>query len=824
MKMALSMMCALVCAAGAAAGATWDVYPGGSIQRAIDQAQSGDTVLVHPGTYVETLDYAGKGITVTGTAPDDSLVVLGTRVNANGQGSVVRFISGEDGDAVLRGLALTGGNGLIYRLGSHGGESRAGGGVFCSNGSSPTISNCMIFNNHVIEGATAGGGIYCEGGSSPLIDSCVIRNNELFNYAWDGLGGGISAFDSAPTITDCTITENQVLGSYAAGGGIYCSNSDAVIERCRITLNVADDNGDSGQGGGICYLRSSPTVTDCTITGNRAIGFTASGGGVAGILDSSPHFLRCLIADNAAVGAIAAGGGARLGSAAILERCTISKNWCSAEWGGGGIDVYYSATPLLTSSIVWDNSPSAIADNGPGIEVEYSDVQGGWAGLANIDADPLFCDVRCGLDDLGLASSSPCLGTGKNGVDIGSEGESCSEPMVAGEVIVVPGDYASVGDAVASACDGDTILISPGTYGESEIDLEGKPIVVTSLDPENPDVVAATIIDGQGSGPIFLFQSDEDTSSQLSGVTIQNGQAIKGGGLYFNDNVAPLISHCVLRNNHATAEGGGAYCRDAPVEFRACRFENNSADGTGGGVSVQAGDPILIDCEFVGNTAPSGGGYYNTGGDEKLLRCRFTGNSATGGGGAVYTGAYTNMVACTFSDNSAATGGGVYLSSARFPVATRNCVFKGNSATSNGAAIYGASSQLTLEQFTVVKNTGSVAVYCLNYAQERTVATNCIFWNEGVGELYISNSQADITYCDVQGGWSGEGNIDLDPRYRDKGGYVAILWPGSPCIDTGTGDPDGVDWSTIHPVYGQYNRPAPDMGAYGGPLDTDWLP
>jgi hypothetical protein len=772
---------------------------------------------------VETLNYRGKSITVTSTAPDDSLVVLGTRVDADGHGSVVRFVSGEDGGAVLQGLSLTGGNGTAYRTGKYGGESRAGGGVFCANASSPLIADCIISDNHVTAGSIAGGGIFCADGSSPLVDRCIIRNNELFNYVWNALGGGIAAFDSAPTISDCTVAANQVQGAYVAGGGIYCSNSDAVIEMCRITHNVADDNGDGGGGAGVFCRYSSPTITDCAIVGNRAIGLMVNGGGLFCSSAASPYLLRCLIAENSAEGSTATSGGVCTNGSATMDRCTIIKNWCSAEWGGGGIGVFWG-DPVLTSSIVWDNSPTSIADDDLSIEVEYSDVQGGWVGTSNIDADPLFCDVRCGFADVGLASASPCLGTGKNGVDMGSAGESCSEPLTGAVVIAVPADYASVADAVAAACDGDTVLIAPGTYPESGIDFDGKPLVVTSGDPEDPNVVAATIIDGQASGPIFLLQSDEDASSQLSGLTIQNGLADRGGGIRCAAGVTPRITHCVLRDNHATSEGGGAYCDDAQVEFRDCLFESNSADNAGGGLSVRAGDPILVDCEFVGNTATDGGGYYNSGGYEQLLRCRFTGNSGADDGGGAYTGANTNMVACTFSGNSAAEGGGVYFGTARFPVATRNCVFEGNSATVHGAAICAISSQLTLEQFTVVDNTGSVAVYCSNYLQEKTVATNCIFWNKGGGELLISNGQADITYCDVQGGWLGEGNLDLYPKHRSAGGYEAVLWPGSPCIDTGAGDADGVDWSTLHPVYGQYNGPAPDMGAYGGPLDTDWLP
>jgi len=45
-----AVMAAVLAAAGVVSGAEWDVYPGGSIQDAVDGAGEGDTIYVHAGT------------------------------------------------------------------------------------------------------------------------------------------------------------------------------------------------------------------------------------------------------------------------------------------------------------------------------------------------------------------------------------------------------------------------------------------------------------------------------------------------------------------------------------------------------------------------------------------------------------------------------------------------------------------------------------------------------------------------------------------------------------------------------------------------------
>jgi len=67
-----------------------------SIQRAIDDAEDGEVVIVSPGTYEENLDFLGKQITVRSEQPNDQVIVDATILTAKESDQpVVRFSSGE---------------------------------------------------------------------------------------------------------------------------------------------------------------------------------------------------------------------------------------------------------------------------------------------------------------------------------------------------------------------------------------------------------------------------------------------------------------------------------------------------------------------------------------------------------------------------------------------------------------------------------------------------------------------------------------------------------------------------------------------------------
>jgi len=127
----------------------------------------------------------------------------------------------------------------------------------------------------------------------------------------------------------------------------------------------------------------------------------------------------------------------------------------------------------------------------------------------------------------------------------------------AGQTIIVDvngnGDFTTIQAAINDANDGDEVIVNPGTYtgdGDRDIDFKGKAITVRSVEPNDPAIVAATIIDCNANSSDkhrgFYFHSGEDANSILNGLTIKNGYNNDGGGIYCK-NASPIIRNCSFK-------------------------------------------------------------------------------------------------------------------------------------------------------------------------------------------------------------------------------------------------------------------------------------
>ncbi|MDI6735353.1 MAG: choice-of-anchor Q domain-containing protein [bacterium] len=271
------------------------------------------------------------------------------------------------------------------------------------NGKAITVQSVHGTTSTIINGNASGSVVTFNSreGTNSVLTGFTITNGSVGSDAFGG--GGISCYSSSPQITNCTISNNAAVNY---GGGIFCRSSSPTITNCTISNNSVVNHG----GGIFCWNSSSPKITNCTISGNSAGG---RGGGIFCLNDwpenSSPQITNCTISGNSAG---YHGGGIYYSSSSLtITNCTISGNW--AGYHGGGI--YYSDLPSLPSvinSILWGDSPQEIYlyYSGSSINITYSNIQGGWAGEGNINANPLFV----GGNDYHLTEVSPCINAGSN--------------------------------------------------------------------------------------------------------------------------------------------------------------------------------------------------------------------------------------------------------------------------------------------------------------------------------------------------------------------------------------------------------------------------
>ena len=256
---------------------------GPTIQAAIVAANPGDVVIVAPGTYLETIDFLGKAITVRSTDPNDHAVVLSTIIDGNGLGSVVTCATGEGPGSILDGFVITGGSGTVI------GANTFGGGMYNLN-SNPTVINCSFSLNSVFAANQAfGGGMY-NNNSSPRVNNCSFSVNSVSspNLA---AGGGMYNSSSSSLVISCSFNTNSVSSSQtvltpsAYGGGMYNATSNPTVMNCSFNGNTALATTSTGfaiaWGGGMYNETSGPTVNNCTFSANLVTAVSPPGSSLA---------------------------------------------------------------------------------------------------------------------------------------------------------------------------------------------------------------------------------------------------------------------------------------------------------------------------------------------------------------------------------------------------------------------------------------------------------------------------------------------------------------------------------------------------------------
>jgi parallel beta-helix repeat protein/predicted outer membrane repeat protein len=691
-------------------GTTWVVAQDGSadfdsIQEAIFASDDGDGVIVMPGHYFENITFLGKAITVRSSVPTSPEL---TTIDGGGTfDNTVVFAAGEDGDSVLDGFFITGGNSPLD-----------GGGIYCI--SNPTIRNCIISGNHA-DGN--GGGVYITG--NPTFDACTIQDNDA-----DVLGDGIYISSEAANIIDCTFGASAVSG----GEAVYAYGSGA-----NFTGTTIDGQGVSGIGARLDLC--STTWTNCNIRNCNNSGLIITN-------SIADQFLGCTFSNNAANygGGIYCEGGVT--GAPILAGCIFNNNTASQD--GGGIYCTAGSSPAITgctitsNSAAWGGGISCDSDSSPTISV--CTISGNTAGD---DGGGVFCSDSSSptFTDCTISDNTAVWGGG-----IGSR--SSSNPTISG-CIISGNTAADIGGGIY--CDESSPTLTDCTFtGNTAIDGGGMQSINSMLTLTGCTFINNTVT-SEGGG---MFAKGSNSDSTLTGCTFENNTANTGGGMcnYMNSNIT--LTNCNFMNNTAAQGGGGMSNKNgSSPTLTDCTFESNASTGYyGGGMFNNSSSPTLTNCAFTGNSAAGdAGGMYNYSGSNAILTsCDFTDNIAEYAGGMRINDSSPTLIDCTFTGNTASVdGGGVWCGSNSSPVFTE-CVFESNSATSHGGGLFVLDSTPVLTNCPIINNTaGGDGGGIHNSDGGSPVLENCEFTgNQGVlgGGMYNGNDSnqevANLTFTE----------------------------------------------------------------------------
>lgn len=663
-----------------------------------------------------------------------------------------------------------------------------GGGVYIATGGNASISTCIFTSNSALKGGglgiftstsisitdcqftsnsatQTGGGIY-DSITSPEITNCVFTGNSA-NY-----GGGIGNYSSSPDITNCSFINNTTLTS---GGGIRNNdNSLPTINKCNFTGNSAIF------GGGIDNRDlSSAVINSCVLAGNTA----TYGGGINSSYGSSPQITNCGITGNSA----SSGGGISnytIDAVSVIINCTISGNKATST--GGGIYTITGGTTQIKNSIIWGNITGVSANSISGTAtVSYSDVEGGFSGIGNINTDPLFLNPQTASSapttagDYHVKPCSPVLDAGNNAlipsgittdiegynriinttVDMGAYEKQYALPDVTGIVYVDKtknGDGKTWATAVPELADAlkaaksnssiTEIWVAKGTYyplydaatlGCSPTDNRDKAFVMVNN---------VKVYGGFAGGEATINQRDF-----ISNETILSGDI--GASNNTTDNCYHVVIGAGTVNSLGTSldgftiSGGNANAYTASINVNGFSIDKNK----GGGIYIESSSPMIKNCTVSNNHAEEYGGGMLTDHSSSpvILNCKVIGNT-------LYSGP---------ADASYRGGCGMAILNSSSPVIT-NCILTGNNSNSDGGGIAALSSSApVITNCTIAANKAKYTGGGISVISCPAIGIkNSVIW--GNGSFGISSfAVIPVSNCIVQGGYSGTNVFNVDPQF-----------------------------------------------------------
>lgn len=317
------------------------------------------------------------------------------------------------------------------------------------------------------------------------------------------------------------------------------------------------------------------------------------------------------------------------------------------------------------------------------------------------------------------------------------------------------GTFTTIQAAVDAASPGDTVLIPAGLF-------TGPGNRAVSVD-KNLSLIGAgqgqTIIDCEGAARGFSFNG-AFTTPLLEGLTIRNGTGVDGGGITALLG-SPSLRDLEIHGCSASQSGGAIHAVLNRVwDADGLYLHDNSAAQSGGAITTTQPSGTLRNLRIENNTSGVVGGgiaISSTPGMDpagsvvRIETSLFRGNSASASGGALYS-EFSDLYfvdRCTFVENTAGTVGGAievfgdFLLPSSDVVFFQNCVIARNQAPS-GAGLHMAVCSLIVQNCTITDNVASTHTGGLLAVGDGLFLLNTILWGNTAPDPSLQVQQVDF--------------------------------------------------------------------------------
>jgi parallel beta-helix repeat protein len=364
--------------------------------------------------------------------------------------------------------------------------------------------------------------------------------------------------------------------------------------------------------------------------------------------------------------------------------------------------------------------------------------------------------------------------------------------------IHIPADQPTIQKGIDDAHNGDTVLVSPGTYYEN-INFNGKAITVTSSDG-----ASKTIIDGGAKAPVVSFNNGEARASILSNFTIRNGGATPGtvgtgtwGGIFTGLDSNPSILNNLIMQNACNAYfgSGGALLQGNTISDTLPPSTPGCSYGEGAAVFLKGSSTTLPVVQVIGNiiennvhpTAANWGAVSINGYIGAIVENNIIRNNAMTGIYAVNSNSMVIAQNLVYSNTSTNRASGMYalipFSGIGPPVGPPIGIIANNTFVQNsGSQVY---LDGNLSQFDFVNNLaigfGSTPGLLCSVPPANALSLTPLVVDHN--DIYNASGPAYGPGCPDQTGTYG--NLSVDPLFTNPTTADFHLSPGSPAIDTG---------------------------------------